>query len=80
MLHQPMIDPQRTSCGHYFCRNCIIRRQKSNNTCPCCGELVELDRLQQVGPLELVPTLQGWKVIEKPPQLALGQAGPDQAG
>ena len=26
----------KTKCGHYFCRDCIIRWFKDNNKCPLC--------------------------------------------
>lgn len=79
MLHQPMIDPQRSACGHYFCLVCIIRRQKKDDSCPCCGELIEMDKLQQVGRLELVPTLEGWKVVEQSLDVQNQRADMDQA-
>lgn len=31
-------DPVLTSCGHVFCKNCIVSWIKIRNTCPCCRE------------------------------------------
>lgn len=65
MLHQPMLDPRRTHCGHYFCFACILKWQKKDDSCPGCGQMVQLNKLRSVEAVGLAPTLQGWKVIER---------------
>ncbi|KAM3423977.1 hypothetical protein BST61_g1370 [Cercospora zeina] len=40
ICYQPMAQPTRTPCRHYYCLECLQKWLKTNNTCPSCRTIL----------------------------------------
>ena len=45
-----MLDPLTASCGHTFCRKCLVRVLDHSNLCPACRRIIPLPAVVQAGP------------------------------
>lgn len=46
-----LYEPISTSCGHTFCRSCILRSQDHTNKCPICRAVIHITAEQPVNVL-----------------------------
>jgi len=42
LCHQLLMEPVTTSCGHSYCKNCILRALDHDNRCPLCRTVIHM--------------------------------------
>ncbi|THC90823.1 hypothetical protein EYZ11_009709 [Aspergillus tanneri] len=50
VCYSPIVDPLTTSCGHTFCRGCVIMIMNHSDLCPVCRRKLNVDSTVHVEP------------------------------
>ncbi|PLB48044.1 LON-domain-containing protein, partial [Aspergillus steynii IBT 23096] len=50
VCYSPILDPLTTSCGHTFCRGCVVMTTNHSDLCPVCRQKFNVDSTVQAEP------------------------------